>query len=59
MKVDGWLEEFEEKDKQGKKREIDEIMIIPSSSNKLEFIETTKVDNIIDIDVNEFFKMLK
>ena len=59
LKVDGWLEEFEEKDKQGKKREIDEIMIIPSSSNKLEFIETTKVDNIIDIDVNEFFKMLK
>lgn len=59
LKVDGWLEEFEEKDKQGKKREIDEIMIIPSSSNKLEFIETTKVNNIIDIDINKFFELLK
>ena len=59
LKVDGWLEEFEEKDKQGKKREIDEIMIIPSSSNKLEFIETTKIENIIDMDRKKFFEMLK
>ena len=59
LKVDGWLEEFEDKNKQGKRREIDEIMIIPSSSNKLEFIETTKIEKIIDMDRKKFFEILK
>lgn len=49
--LDGWFEESNNEIKQQNFKRIDEIMVLPSSSHKLDLIYTERIDKIIDFGI--------
>lgn len=50
LKLDGWLEQSNDKFREENFKRIDEIMLLPSSQDKLDLVYSERIDKIVNFD---------